>query len=53
MEDQTINAWKNGAEYMRGEIIELLTGMKGTALGVTRSTLADAIERIKRLEVRT
>lgn len=50
--DATEQAWKNGAEYMREKILEKLLNAKGKALGLERSFLSDAIDMIRKLEVR-
>lgn len=50
--DATELAWKNGAEYMREEILIKLYDDKGKALGAERRILDTIIERIKKMEVR-
>ena len=50
--DATEQAFKNGADYMRGLIIDLLREKKGLAMGPERLALSDVIELIQKIEVR-
>lgn len=50
--DATEQAWKNGAEFMREKILEMLRDAKGKAVGPARHVVSDLIDRIRKLEVR-
>lgn len=50
--DATEQAFKNGAEYMRGLIIDKLLERKGRAMGPERFALSAIIELVQKLEVR-
>lgn len=50
--DATEQAYRNGANYMKSLILTLLSDMKGTAMGPTRMTISDIIEKVQKMEVR-
>lgn len=50
--DATEQAYKNGKERMREVVLEKLQSMKKTAIGPARFALDDAIQAVKKMEVR-
>lgn len=45
-------AYHNGKERMREEILNKLLDAKGNAMGLQRSVLTEVIEMVRKLEVR-
>lgn len=45
-------AYHNGKERMREEILNKLRDAKGNAMGIQRAVLTEVIEMVKKLEVR-
>ena len=50
--DATEQAFKNGTVYMKKQILDKLTNLKGLAMGTERQVLDAVIKIIDRMEVR-
>lgn len=48
--DATEQAFKNGVEFMREQVIQELRSMRGRAMGQERIILGDIIEKVQKLE---
>ena len=47
--DMAERCYRNGEEAMREKVIDYLREQKGITMGAIRSTLSDAIEKVKKL----
>ena len=50
--DMTEQAWKNGAEHMRQQVLDKLLSMNTTTLGLSRSVINDIIDMVRKMEAR-
>lgn len=51
-EDATEQAWKNGAEHMRRQVLDKLLSLNATTLGLSRAIINDIIDMVRKMEVR-